>query len=174
MHPRMITFHFGHSEKQCGGLLVEPLSNLSLSFTALPIEMFFLTNAEFIDVGGRTGGAPFLPGVPPNLICPGCQDTNPLVVVHNTAPPMYQLAHTLITQIRRPGSVEATNYDLLHLNTWFSKNSPQNLCKEKRISKCRRWNIHFVFKSRLCLIFNFTLRLGGPNISPDRQGRELA
>ena len=36
-------------------------SNLSLSFTALPIEMFFLTNAEFIDVGRRTQGGALPP-----------------------------------------------------------------------------------------------------------------
>ena len=57
-----------------GVFLVGPLRSLSLSFTALPIEMFFLTNVEFTDVGRRAGGRPLSLGAP-NLICPGCQHT---------------------------------------------------------------------------------------------------
>ena len=47
-----------------GVFLVGPLRSLSLSFTALPIEMFFLTNVEFIDVGRRAGGRPLSLGCP--------------------------------------------------------------------------------------------------------------
>ena len=40
------------------------------------------------------------------------------------------------------------------------------ICWEKSITKFKRWNKPFVFKSGLCLIFNFSLGLVGVQIFP--------
>ena len=169
-------------------------SNLSLSFTALPIEMFFLTNAEFIDVGRRTQGGALPPwGAPqahmsrlPGQKCTRhcwylrhCWYINYLV---------YQLAHsgayTNNSEHQRRHCPLSTGHKLWFAASWhlIIQIVPPKLDQKffwqstkKKLTKCKRWKRKTqMSRSRLCLIFNFTLRLGGPNISPDRQGRELA